>query len=217
MILAHQDNKDRHLYIPQGENNFGKYAELIIKTVFQFKLKRNRLGNISKNSINDIPNLNACVLKTSNSNPKQIFRDRLHTHNYIYLLTKIANEQASLFIPVLQGVQIVFCVWANFGLLKFNKVLDIILILFLFASTVAFEILDLILLRYGALPVVISQEFIWFWKGERIGKVERKQLRSVKNVGYFMGTFFLIKNRSAMDVLDTIFSYTVTATTTFRV
>lgn len=146
----------------------------------------------------------------------EIFKFRYRSHNHINLLAEAANEHLHVFIPVLQGVGLVFMVWSNYALLALYDKMEKLLISFCLFLTIVFSIVNLLLLRYAAGPFVASEKTIWYWKGKRLGKVERKQVKAMRVIGIGMGPFFKIRNRSAMDVMNTILDYTVSMRTSLK-
>lgn len=69
--------------------------------------------------------------------------------------------------------------------------------------------MTLLLMNYAAQIGIMSEEVINFWKGVRVGRMERRQVKAMQVVYMSMGSWFTIKKASAMDVMDTIMNYTV--------
>lgn len=153
--------------------------------------------------------------KNKNSMNKQ-FRDSFLFHNYISILLEISKSHLQLFTPSLQGIGLVFCIGCNFFIINFYKSVEAYLIFFMGLGTVGSTIMNIFFLRNAARVHSTSEGVILFWRGvPGLGPLETKQVRAMQPIATKMGQFFKIRDRTVLDVIETILDYTVSLVLTY--
>jgi len=136
-----------------------------------------------------------------------------HNHNTLLFFTNISNENMRVFLPTLAGVGIALCVVSNcVAILLFDRSEFIVKMIWFSALGILICIYFLVmtLCHHASMPLVYSQECIAFWRGELKSLLGRKQVRAMKPYGFTMGPIFVVKKRTALDIMDAIFNYSVT-------
>lgn len=138
-----------------------------------------------------------------------VFRQRFLSHSQITLLIRDCNARLWLYCPLLQGVGLIICVMANCGFIKLGNKAELILVAFCAFVSVVFTLMNLLLINYGSQIGTLTEATIQFWKGVRVGKMERRQVRAMQVVYMTMGSWFPIRKATALDVMDVIMNQTV--------
>lgn len=62
----------------------------------------------------------------------------------------------------------------------------------------SFFIVNLLMLNYAAQIGILTEDTLSFWKGVKLGRMERQQVRGMQVVRMGMGDWFPIKKASAI-------------------
>lgn len=142
---------------------------------------------------------------------QSLFKTCTLRHKIVQLMMTVSNEnEMKVYVPVLAGVGIVFSVFANFGVLAMYRSEEQYILLLMGVCMLATVYgLILFICLHASLPMVYTERLISVWKTKLVGKQERRLLKSMKRFGFHLGIFFEAKQRTALDIMETILCYTL--------
>ncbi|CAL8136328.1 unnamed protein product [Orchesella dallaii] len=139
----------------------------------------------------------------------QKFREQLHVHNQLFIIMTSCNYCARLFFPVLAFLGISVAVAMNYAVIMLYEEMELYLYLFACFIDIASFVLIFFYCYHGAMPLVLSTQFIEFWKAKKMGKAEMKSARAMLPVACMLGHFFSAKKNTFLDIMSNILDYTV--------
>ncbi|CAL8145658.1 unnamed protein product [Orchesella dallaii] len=154
--------------------------------------------------------LSLVVIENSNPSLNEKFSRRLRLHYQLDLLMKTSNKNLDPFIPIMAAVGMLICVTFNYALITlhdrkgFEAIVAMIGLLL-----VAVNFLVDFFCKVACLPLEYSNELIQYWSGQLLGKVEKRQLKSMRPAGLTLGEFFIAKRETALEMNDIILNTTI--------
>lgn len=138
------------------------------------------------------------------------FRRRRHLHAQMNLLIDTSNQLVHFFVPCMTGTGIVICSIINYGILSCFDDEEVRLIIF--SGIVLVGVIHCLILffcKHASNPAILTKSMIQYWKGKLSGRLERRQFRSMRTLGFTIGPFFGAKRSTALDIMDTIVDCTI--------
>lgn len=164
------------------------------------------------NSLQSHPN----GIKTGHSNSKTIQKCRL-VHNMLYIIMTPCNYNVELFIPVMSGVGMALCVFLNFAISSLYSQTHLwILCLLALNINIAIHWLIEFLCLHASLPAIYTEKTIHYLRQNVSGSIAKRQVRAMRGFGFSMGAFFTAKRRTAIDMFQTIITYTASLLVFYR-
>ncbi|CAL8145633.1 unnamed protein product [Orchesella dallaii] len=140
----------------------------------------------------------------------QNFQLRRRLHIQLRLMMESSNRNVQIFIPTMSTVGMLLCVVLNYAIIKVNDRGD--LKIFLLMGTFVLVTVNTLIFFFGhhaSQPLIHSSEMIVFWKEKLRGKLERRQVRCMRPIGFTLGAFFMAKRDTALDINDIILNTTI--------
>ncbi|CAL8098279.1 unnamed protein product [Orchesella dallaii] len=175
--------------------------KLVFKTLDKFS--RGKKVNVEERNIENERPMVAEIAKGG-------FEGHRKLHNCIYIQLAQSNRGVHIFVPGMIGVGIAFCVACNYICLTMYDNEEFVLFVgCAFVVIICIYVLIIFFCAHASLPLVYTEDTILYWKGKVYKKLQRKQCKSMIPFGFMVGSFFMGKKTTALDIMDTICNYTI--------
>lgn len=131
-------------------------------------------------------------------------------HLQMRMMTEGCNQAVRTFVPTMTGCGMVVCISLNFGIITLadREDIRIIVLAFLIINVVVHGII-MFFCKHASNPAITTQKTLEYWAGQLREKLERRQLKAMRQFGFWIGPFFSAKRSTALDIFASILEYTV--------
>ncbi|CAL8084102.1 unnamed protein product [Orchesella dallaii] len=149
--------------------------------------------------------------KSTGIQPTWDFRRSRKLHIQTGMLMSMANKSNEIFVPTMVFVGMIFCIFSLYACLTMYNVPQFRLMM-PFCCFLAFSmpIFIAFFAKHASLPLLYSHLTLRFWQEKTVSRVERKQLKALKEVGFEVGNIVKATNLMALQMMDVILNYTIT-------
>lgn len=189
-----------------------KKLRIVLRLVAKWKHRKclgwNKVGFTSKAIGNEILFEN----RPSKGILTEKFTERLLSHRKLSVLVSSSNECIRFYIPLMTAAGMSLVVVSIFGVIRLYNQLEIMFYLVIAFFAVFIPPLIIFFCQYSSKPSYFSIEMIRFWKSDVVvmsGRLEKRQMWSMRSIGFKMGQFFIVNNNTALNLLDTILQNTI--------
>lgn len=125
-------------------------------------------------------------------------------------MTAVCSNNVRVFVPTMTGCGLMICIVLNFGVITLASREDLrfLVVAFVVVNMLVHGVI-LFFCKHASQPAIHTQAALDYWKEQLHDKLERRQLKVLREFGFWIGPFFSAKRSTASDIFQTILEYTV--------